>query len=63
MFLCAPYLLYVLYYIIIVRVGQLYVDTYICIGQYIYCVLDALYIIHLYLLLLQIFSKCYTEIF
>jgi hypothetical protein len=63
MFLYTPYLLYYLYCIIIVRVGQLYIDTYLCIGQYICCVIDALYIIHLYLILLQIFSKCHTNFF
>jgi hypothetical protein len=40
MFLYAPYLVYVLYCIIIVPVGQLYVDIYLCIGQYISCALD-----------------------
>jgi hypothetical protein len=31
--------------------------------KYMYCVLDALYVIHLYLILLQIFSKCHTKLF
>jgi hypothetical protein len=44
-------------------VGQLYVDTYLCIGQYICYALDVLYIIHLYLILLQIFNKCQTHFF
>jgi hypothetical protein len=38
-------------------------DTYLCTGQYIFCVLDTLYIIYLCLILLQIFSKCHTEFF
>jgi hypothetical protein len=38
MVIYAPYLLYVLYCIIIVRVEQLYVDTYLCIDQYIFVV-------------------------
>jgi hypothetical protein len=32
MFLYAPYLLYVIYCIIILRIGQLYVGAYLCIG-------------------------------
>jgi hypothetical protein len=50
-------------YILIVHVGQLYVDTYLCVGQYICYALDALYIIHLYLILFQIFSKFHTNFF
>jgi hypothetical protein len=45
------------------NVGELYVDIYLCIRQYIFCVLDALYIINLYLILLQIFNKCHTKLF
>jgi hypothetical protein len=60
MFLYTLYLLYVLYCIIIIRVGLLYiyiyVDIYLCI-----CVLNALYIIYLYLILLQIFNKWHTK--
>jgi hypothetical protein len=60
MFLYTLYLLYVLYCIIIICVGLLYiyiyVDIYLCI-----CVLNALYIIYLYLILLQIFNKWHTK--
>jgi hypothetical protein len=35
-FIYASYLLYIIYYIIIIWVEQLYADTYLYIGQYIY---------------------------
>jgi hypothetical protein len=64
MFIYAQYLLYyLLYCIIIVHVGQLYMHTYLFIGQYICCVLDTSHIIYLYLILLQIFSKCHANFF
>jgi hypothetical protein len=56
-FFYLPYLLYVLYYIIIGQIGQLYVDIYIYIYIYvldnIFVELDALCIIYLYIILLQ----------
>jgi hypothetical protein len=63
MILFAPYLLYVIYCIIIICIKQLYVNTCLCIRQYICCTLDALYIIHLYLMLLEIFRKYHTNFF
>jgi hypothetical protein len=49
------YLLYAIYYIIIVCVGQLYMDTYLCIGKYICYVLDTLYIVHLYIIIINVY--------
>ena len=59
MFHCALYLLHVLYCILC----MCYVNTYAYIRQCIYCALDALYIIHLHLIFLQIFSKCHANFF
>jgi hypothetical protein len=60
-FIYVSYFLYVLYCIIIVHVEKLYVDTYLYIEQHICYALDTLYIIHLYLILLQIFSNSQTN--
>jgi hypothetical protein len=63
MFLYASYLLYIPYCIVIIRGGQLYVDTYLCIGHHIYCVLDVLYIIYLYVILYYIYLTNVIPIF
>jgi hypothetical protein len=39
----------------------MWMDAYLCIEQYICFALDASHIIHLYLILLQIFSKYHTK--
>jgi hypothetical protein len=55
--------IYILYCIVTICGGQLYVDTYLCIVHHICCVLDAFYIIHLYIILYYVYLANVIPIF